>query len=169
MKLHCNRSKLIGIFVVCGLVSTSTLALESDKNQPVNYTSVGGLKMQEQGNSRIVTMEQEVIVTRGSLQITGDKAIFEYNLTTDELLKVTVNGSPAHYQQQLDTSEDLVLGASETIYYTSNIETIIEFVGDASLRQPGTTTNCVAIKYFADTELFETTGPCSGVLSSPAN
>lgn len=169
MNRLCTRTHLIGFFVVCSLVSTLNFALEADKDQPVTYESEGGLKMREEGNSRIITMEQDVIVTRGSLKITGDKAIFEYDLTTDELLKVTVNGSPAHYQQQLDASEDLVLGDSEIIYYTSNIETIIEFVGDANLRQPGTTTNCVAIKYFADTELFETTGPCSGVLSSHAN
>ncbi|HIA59964.1 MAG TPA: lipopolysaccharide transport periplasmic protein LptA [Gammaproteobacteria bacterium] len=169
MSLHSNNTGAIAIFSLCGLISMSAFALESDKDQDVAYTADGDLKMMTEDNRRVVTMNNNVKVTQGSLQITGDMAIFEYDLTSKALLKVTVNGSPARYQQQLDEEGDLVQGDSETIHYSTNLETIIEFIGDANLRQPGTTTSCVAIKYFADTELFETTGPCSGILSSQSN
>ena len=160
---------MIAIFGLCGLISLSAFALESDKNQDVAWSLDGDLKMENEGNRRIVTMNNNVKMTQGSLQITGDMVIFEYDLTTNALLKVTVNGSPSRYQQQLDGEEDLVQGDSETIHYSTAVETIIEFIGEANLRQPGTTTSCVAIKYFADTDLFETTGPCSGVLRSQSN
>lgn len=169
MSRHSDNIGMIAIFGLCGLISLSAFALESDKNQDVAWSLDGDLKMENEGNRRIVTMNNNVKMTQGSLQITGDMAIFEYDLTTNALLKVTVNGSPARYQQQLDEEGDLVQGDSETIHYSTNLETIIEFIGDANLRQPGTTTSCVAIKYFADTELFETTGPCSGILSSQSN
>ena len=169
MSRHSDNIGMIAIFGLCGLISLSAFALESDKDQDVVYTALGDLKMRNEDNRRIVTMNNNVKVTQGSLQITGDTAIFEYDLTSNALLKVTVIGSPARYQQQLDGEGDLVEGDSETIHYSTGSETIIEFIGEASLRQPGTITSCVAIKYFADTELFETTGPCSGVLSSQSN
>ena len=169
MSLHSNNTGAIVIFSLCGLISMSAFALESDKDQDVAYTADGDLKMMTEDNRRVVTMNNNVKVTQGSLQITGDMAIFEYDLTSKALLKVTVNGSPARYQQQLDEEGDLVQGDSETIHYSPNLETIIDFICDDNLRQPGTTTSCVAIKYFADTELFETTGPCSGILSSQSN
>ncbi len=169
MSRHSDNIGTIAIFGLCGLISLSAFALESDKDQDVVYTSLGDLKMKNEDNRRIVTMNNNVRVTQGSLQITGDMAIFEYDLTSNALLKVTVSGSPARYQQQLDGEGDLVQGDSETIHYSTAVETIIEFIGEANLRQPGTTTSCVAIKYFADTELFETTGPCSGVLRSQSN
>ena len=169
MSLHSNNTGAIAIFSLCGLISMSAFALESDKDQDVAYTADGDLKMMTEDNRRVVTMNNNVKVTQGSLQITGDMAIFEYDLTSKAVLQVTVNGNPARYQQQLDEEGDLVQGDSETIQYSTNLETIIEFIGDANLRQPGTTTSCVAIKYFADTELFETTGPCSGILSSQSN
>jgi len=169
MNRHSDNIGMIAIFGLCGLISLSAFALESDKDQNVGYTLDGDLIMRNEDNRRIVTMNNNVIVTQGSLQITGDTAIFEYDRTTNALLKVTVTGSPARYQQQLDGEDDLVQGDSETIHYSTAVETIIEFIGEANLRQPGTTTSCVAIKYFADTELFETTGPCSGVLSSQSN
>lgn len=169
MSLQRNNIGTIAIGCLCGLLSISAFALESDKDQDVAYTADGNLRMRNEDNRRIVTMNNNVKVTQGSLQITGDMAIFEYDLTTKALLKVTVSGSPARYRQQLDAEGDLVQGDSETIHYSTGSETIIEFIGEASLRQPGTITSCVAIKYFADTELFETTGPCSGVLSSQSN
>lgn len=169
MSLHSNNTRVSGILCLCGLISISAFALESDREQDVTYTADGDLRMMNEDNRRIVTMNDNIKVTQGTLQITGDMATFEYDLTTNALLKVTVNGNPARYQQQLDGSGDLVQGDSDIIYYTTDIETIIEFVGDASLQQPGTTTNCVAIRYFADSELFETTGPCSGILSSQPN
>ena len=169
MSRHSNNIGTIAIFGLCGLISLSAFALESDKDQDVVYTADGDLKMKNEDNRRIVTMNNNVKVTQGSLQITGDTAIFEYDLTSKALLKVTVTGSPARYQQQLDGEGDLVQGDSDTIHYSTSVETIIEFIGEANLRQPGTITSCVAIRYFADTELFETTGPCSGVLSSQSN
>lgn len=169
MSLHSDNVGTIAIFGFCGLISLSAFALESDRDQDVAYTADGDLKMKNEDNRRIVTMNNNVKVTQGSLQITGDTAIFEYNLTTNALLKVTITGSPARYQQQLDGEGDLVQGDSKIIHYSTGVETIIEFIGEANLRQPGTSTSCVAIKYFADTELFETTGPCSGVLRSQSN
>ena len=127
MSRHSDNIGMIAIFGLCGLISLSAFALESDKNQDVAWSLDGDLKMENEGNRRIVTMNNNVKMTQGSLQITGDMAIFEYDLTTNALLKVTVNGSPARYQQQLDGEEDLVQGDSETIHYSTAVETIIVY------------------------------------------
>ena len=167
MQIRPSKSGKCSILFICYLIMTPAQGLDTDKDEVIEYVS-GDVKMQNNGNSRIIVLNENVKVTQGTLQISGDSATFEYDLSTNDLKNITVSGKPARYQQQLN-DDGLVEGESETIHYYVNPETIVEFVGDANLRQPGTTTNRVAIKYFTETELFETTGPCSGVLSNQTN
>ncbi len=171
MQTRPSKAGIFSIFLSCCLTAFPAQGLETDGEQAVEYTADGDLRMHNEGNSRLVVINENVRVTQGTIEIIGDTATFEYDLTTSDLIlmKVTVNGSPAHYQQQINAAGDLVEGESETIDYYVDVNSIVEFVGNAKFSQPGTTTNCVAIKYFIESELLETTGPCSGVLSNQTN
>ena len=124
------------------------------------------------GNTRILEMSENVKVTQGSLKIIGSEAVFEYLVSTNELTKVTVRGSPVQYQQQLDEDGNLVTGTSDIlVFYSDELdETILELVGNANIESPDSTMSCAAIIYIADQDLIrEATGPCQGMLSPQSN
>ena len=158
---------ILGFFL-----SVPIRALEADRQQQVLWSSDGGSTMRINGNTRILEMNENVKVTQGSLEIIGSEAIFEYLVSTNELTKVTVRGSPVQYQQQLDEDGNLVTGTSDTlVFYSDELdETILELVGDANIESPDSTMSCAAIIYIADQDLIrEATGPCQGILSSQPN
>ena len=59
------------------------IALESDINQQVTWSADGNSNMRIVENSRILEMAINVIVNQGSLEIKGDRAIFEYEASTN--------------------------------------------------------------------------------------
>jgi lipopolysaccharide export system protein LptA len=150
------------------LISAATLsgsfsALDSDKEQDVLYSG-GDSSSRSVGNLRIISIQDNVKVAQGSLQLTGNSAVFEQNTETGDMRRISVSGSPARYQQQLDDTGALIEGDGEEILYYFEDEPIIEFVGSANLRQQNDTLSCVAIKYFIDSAYTEYKGPCTGVL-----
>lgn len=160
-------STILGFFL-----SVPIRALETDRQQQVLWSSDGGSIMRINGNTRILEMSENVKVTQGSLKIIGSEAIFEYLVSTNELTKVTVRGSPVQYQQQLDEDGNLVTGTSDTlVFYSDELdETILELVGNANIESPDSTMSCAAIIYIADQDLIrEATGPCQGMLSPQSN
>jgi lipopolysaccharide transport protein LptA len=166
-------TKTLKLSVILGLfLPFSILALEADRDQQVLWSSDGDSTMSIQGETRILEMRENVKVTQGTLEIFGNEAIFEYLVSTNELTKVTVHGSPVRYQQQLNEDGNLVTGTSDTlVFYTDELnETILELVGNANIESPDSTMSCASIIYIADRDLIrEATGPCQGMLSSQPN
>ncbi len=153
------------------LFASATFSLETDKDQPVQWNA-DDAKMIIDGDVRTWNLNNNVKVTQGTIEITGNQAIFEYSVSTGELQRVTVYGNPAHYQQQLDADENIVVGTSETmLFYTdeSDGETILDLVGNANIESPDTTMKCNTISYLADRALIREANVCQGVLSNPTN
>ncbi|MBT8146195.1 MAG: hypothetical protein KJN90_05035 [Gammaproteobacteria bacterium] len=148
---------------VCLCTGIAVFSLESDKDQDIVYTALGRSTSRIEGEVRIVTLEDDVKVTQGTLEISGDNATFESEAETSAIRQVSVNGSPARYRQQLDAGGDFVEGESEAIFYYVDGEPIVEFVGSAILRGTNDILRCSAIKYYTDSRFTETTGPCEGV------
>ncbi len=154
------------------LLPLSLAALESDKDQQVLWSSDGDSTMNIEGDTRILEMSENVRVTQGSLEILGNEAVFEYQVSSNELTRVTVHGTPVRYQQQLDEEGTLVIGTSDTLmFYSDELdETILELIGNANIESPDSTMSCAAIIYISDRDLIrEATGPCQGTLSSQQN
>ncbi|MDD9890288.1 MAG: hypothetical protein OXU66_15325 [Gammaproteobacteria bacterium] len=150
----------------------SLIALESDKDQQVLWSSDGDSTMNIDGDTRILEMSDNVRVTQGTLEILGNEAVFEYQVSSNELTRVTVHGTPVRYQQQLDEDGTLVIGTSDMLmFYTDELdETILELIGNANIESPDSTMSCSAIVYISDRDLIrEATGPCQGALSSQQN
>lgn len=152
--------------ILTGTVS----ALETDKDQELLWTADGDSRMSIDNGIRIVEMSDNVRITQGSLEIRGDAAIIEYNISDNEVSKVTVTGSPAYYQQQLDSSDEPVQGSSNSLsFYSDSVDgnTIIELVGEAVIESPTSNLRCSAIVYISEQDLIrEAPGPCSGVFNS---
>ncbi len=137
----------------------------------VDWSADGNSSMRLEGDLRIFSMQDNVRVRQGTLSINGDEAVFEYSASSNELLKVTVVGTPVNYEQQAESGT--VTGSSETIILyreETTQETVLEFLGDAVVNSADSSMHCQAIIYLADQELIrEATGPCQGTLNSSNN
>ena len=147
-----------------------TQALETDRDQELLWSADGDSRMRIADGIRYVEMSNNVKIVQGSLDIRGDAATIEYNISNNEVSKVTVTGSPVYYQQQLDSSDELVKGSSNSLsFYTDAIDgtTVVELVGEAVIESPTSNLKCSSIIYIADLDLIrEAPGPCSGVFNS---
>ena len=158
-----HLSKLFCFILILVFSGTGIRGLESDKDQDIVYSSVGRSTSRIEGGVRIVTLEEDVRVTQGTLSISGDRAVFRSEPDSSAISRVTVDGSPARYSQLLDEDGDFVEGESDAIYYYVEGEPIVEFVGSATLRSANNVLSCASIKYFTDSRFTETTGPCEGI------
>lgn len=164
MAQHC-------LMMFLALASAGTvLSLEADNSESITYNADGQIQMRIEGGVRILDMQDNVIVTQGTLVIRGDNAVIELDVDTGELRRVTVSGSPANYQQELDREGTLVNGSSDRLLFyrdESDNSTVLEFIGNARIESPDSSMHCAAIVYLADQDLIrEATGPCQGSLSS---
>jgi lipopolysaccharide transport protein LptA len=163
-----SRCLLLSAFL---LATSSAAALESDKEQDVQWTA-DDAKSSVAGDVRIWNLANNVKVTQGTLEILGNEAVIEYSGESGELQKVTITGSPAQYRQQLDMDENIVEGTSQTmLLYTDSLdgETVIELIGDANIVSPDSSMNCATIIYLADKALIRSANVCQGVLSNTTN
>ena len=128
----------IGVVMVSLLSNYKLNALESDKDQQVIWSADGNSAMRITEDRRILEMSNNVIVNQGTLEIRGDRAIFEYEASTNVLKQVQVFGQPVRYQQQLDGDESSVSGVSDSLILSINDfdETILEPVSYTHLTLP---------------------------------
>tara|TARA_B110000305_G_scaffold163054_1_gene180393 strand:- start:883 stop:1377 length:495 start_codon:yes stop_codon:yes gene_type:complete len=158
---------MIVLIITLGYLSiTSSFSLEADKDQELLVSADGGSRMSIVGDNRLMEMSDNVIITRGSMEIRGDTATIETVMSSGEVSKVTVVGTPVYYQQQLDSSDEPVKGSSNSItFYTDESDgaTIVELVGEAVIESPTSNFKCSAITYIAELDLMrDSQGPCSG-------
>ena len=163
--MQTNRINQLTAAALVILITYSSSGLESDKSQDFFYSNSGRSTSRVEGEVRIHTLEDNVKFSQGTLQISGDNAVIQRAINSGIPPKVTVSGSPARYQQQLDEDGSIVEGESDSIHYYNEGEPVVEFIGSATLRLPNDFMSCVSIKYFTESEYTETTGPCEGVSS----
>ena len=163
--------RLTAIIIGC-LSSTSSFSLEADKDQELLFSADGGSHMSIEGDIRLMEMSDNVIITRGTMVIRGDTATIESIISSGEVSKVTVLGTPVYYEQQLDSNDEPVKGSSNSIsFYTdeSDGSSVVELIGEAVIESPTSNFKCSAIVYIAEQDLIrDTQGPCSGAFN-PSN
>ena len=146
------------------------MLMAAQSQSPVNWSADGELLVTIENNRRILRMQDNVRISQDSINISGNTAIFEYTLDTQELLRVTVVGTPVIYSQASENSAEPVTGKSDTlIFYDDELteDTIVEMIGNAFIKSPSSTMNCASIIYVAERDLVrEALGPCQGALTS---
>lgn len=161
----------MALIITLGCLSTTnSFSLEADKGQELLLSSDGGTQMSIEGGIRLMEMSDNVIITQGTMEIRGDTATIESIISSGEVSKVTVVGTPVYYEQQLDSSDEPVKGSSISIsFYTDEVDgtTVVEFVGEAVIESPTSNFKCSAITYIAELDLMrDSQGPCSGEFTS---
>ena len=159
---------LHSIFLTVVMLPGMLMAAQSQS--PVNWSADGELLVTIENDRRILRMRDNVIISQDSINISGNSAIFEYTLDTQELLRVTVLGTPVRYTQASESSAEPVTGKSDTlIFYDDELteDTIVEMIGNAFIKSPSSTMNCASIIYVTERDLVrEAVGPCQGALNS---
>ncbi len=156
-------------------------ALENDSAEPIVWRADGGSSMSTEDGARFLQMTENVVITQGSLEISGDDALLEYGIESNELRRVTVQGAPARYRQSLDDSEadgradadgaGEVAGSGDTIllYTDDDGNTVIELVGNAEIASRDMHTRCERILYVTELELIRASGNCVGAFTPGDN
>lgn len=112
-----NLKLLATALGACGFVAAgSAWALKSDKNQPINIHADHAEFKTDPRNANNGTgiYTGHVVITQGSIEIDGDKAVF--HIINNDLDSAEVYGDPVTFTQQPDTGEPMH-GQSQELTY----------------------------------------------------
>lgn len=175
MQIHgfSSATLLLSLFQICWS-NAYLYAAEINNKEKVNWSATGKSSMKIIEDFRIIEMQENVEISQGTMLVEGDFAVIEYLVSTGELSKITVEGNPVRYQQQIGLSDDLISGTSDSlsIYNEAadnliNPISLITLIGNATLQSPSANMQCAAIIYAAELDLVrEAEGPCKGELES---
>lgn len=150
-ELLLNRSRIIhklaGLLVLACL-SQSAAGLSSDKDQPIEVEA-DTAELDDLKNKSTYT--GNVIVTQGSIRMTGDKMTV-YHTEDDELDTLIMEGKPATYRQLPDDSGVYDEAEALTIEFYE-LQNLVILIEEAEVRQEGMTMSGDRIDY--DTELSQ--------------
>jgi len=115
-----NNLRLFGLLLVLTFPMPA-MALNTDSNQPMNIDADRVDIDDEKGTN---TFTGKVVITRGSIRISGDKVVV-YRDKEKNLDKVHSVGKPAHFQQTPDNKKVPVIAEAEELFYDSVKEILI--------------------------------------------
>lgn len=132
------------------LAAAPAWALNTDKNQPINVRADHGDFRSDPKNNNNGTgiYTGHVVITQGSIVITGDKAVMR--IVNNELRSADVTGSPATFQQQPDQGE-LIHGLSQELTYDASLNDV-NLITQARLEQGLRLMTADHIHYNTDTQ-----------------
>jgi lipopolysaccharide export system protein LptA len=132
-----NKGMAIGLLVI----SSSTYALQSDRNQPITIDADTAERDESAGTT---TYSGRVEMAQGSMRINADEIVI-YN-TKDKVSKIVAKGRPAQYQQQPSEDEGTVVAKANILEYNLDQESL-RLIESASLQQEGTSLSGSRIEY----------------------
>lgn len=127
-----SRSLLFGLSLL--LSSTCVFALPSDRDQPIRVQADSAELDDAKG---VAVYRGDVVITQGTLKITGDTVTITQNGNGDIDVFTSV-GKPAYYEQQPTENKPLVKAYGLTIQYFAANERIV-LIDQAKVVQEGNT------------------------------
>ncbi len=148
MNLNVKSLRFI-IAGICLSVSANTLALQSDRKQPINVEADRASINKKTGTS---TYSGNVVVQQGSMRITANKLVV-YTVK-GKLQKMQAQGEPVEFQQRTEKgNKDISATAANMAFEASS--NIIIFEQDAVLRQGANTFSSNRIVYSLDKDTVD--------------
>ncbi|HDS1734983.1 lipopolysaccharide transport periplasmic protein LptA [Pseudomonas sp. BP8] len=143
------------------LGSASALALPTDRDQPIRIQADDAHLDDKQG---VATYKGDVIITQGSMKITGNTVTMT-RATNGDIDVVTSVGNLAYFEQQQSADKaDKMKGWAVTIQYQAQKDTII-LTDRAKVENEGNTTEGEKIVYNTKSQVA-TAGTSSGAAST---
>jgi len=121
-----------GLIAVGFLILLPAWAKQGDRNQPIHseQDSISGFY----APNSITTLTGHVVVTQGTMKVTGDLAKL-YMDESQHVSRIVVTGNPAHIEQ-LDDNDRLMTGDAMQLDY-DDANGIAVLTGDAVVHQQG--------------------------------
>ncbi|MFZ0257818.1 MAG: lipopolysaccharide transport periplasmic protein LptA [Gammaproteobacteria bacterium] len=119
---RCVPNLILVLAGCCGFLGADQVpALSSDRQQVITVEA----DLAEADDARRVTVYKgSVIITQGSLRISGDTATIHYNRERD-LTALVVVGKPAHFRQQVEGQLDYQQATAQRMEYHADKNLII--------------------------------------------
>ena len=127
--------------VLIAFLSLPLLALESDRDQPVEIES-DTAEFDELGG--LTTYSGNVQLTQGSIELSADE--IQLRTLEGQIVELIALGNPAQYEQIPDPDSEKLIARGNRIRYLLE-DNLIELSGSASLSQEGTTLSGGTILY----------------------
>lgn len=145
-----SRLAAAGLTLALLLTAGAAWALSSDKSQPINVQADHGDFIADANDTSSGTgvYTGHVVITQGSIVITGDKAVMR--VVNNELRSADVTGTPSTFQQQPDQGE-LIHGESQELTYDASLNDV-NLVTQARLEQGLRLMTADHIHYNTDTQ-----------------
>lgn len=144
-----HKAITIVISIWLTVLSSHLLALADDKDQPINVAANTAHKNDKKG---LTVYRGDVIITQGSIRITGDE-ITIYD-TAGNVEKIIATGTPAKFKQKPSPTSDDMIAHGFTIEYDVVKESLL-LRENALLKQEGRTTNSNRITYDMKTTIVK--------------
>jgi lipopolysaccharide export system protein LptA len=127
-------------------------AEKADRDKPINYQAdTGDVNYQ----TKVGTLQGNVILTQGTLTIHADKIIFHQN--PDNSVSATAYGNPLTFREKRDNVDEYYEGFAQRAEYDGQ-KRFLELFDHALLRQGSDEIRSNYISYNANTELFKAEG-----------
>ena len=141
--------------------SVAAFALPSDRNQPISLVADRATYNDKTG---VTTYSGNVVIEQGSMKLQAGSIVAQLN-KSKQISTITATGSPAKFQQQLDTNKGIARGEAQKIVY--NAETgILNLIGNAYLYQDGASIRSNTLKYSMNKGDIEASGSSNSTGSS---
>ncbi|RZG73911.1 lipopolysaccharide transport periplasmic protein LptA [Acinetobacter sp. WCHAc060033] len=133
--------------------SVASFALPSDRNQPISLVADKATYNERTG---VTTYSGNVIIEQGTMKLQAASIVAQLN-KNKQISTITATGSPAKFQQQVDTAKGIARGEAQKIIY--NAETgILNLVGNAYLYQNGASIRSNTLRYSMNKGDIEASG-----------
>lgn len=143
------------------LVSVAAHAEQADRDKPVNIESN---RLEYNDATKVSTFLGSVVLTKGTIRITGDRMVLTQVAPNAQTAKVT--GNQASFRQKRDGMEQYIHGIANQIFYDTRTDKVT-LTGRARLQrqncnQPVDEITGATIVYNARTETFSVDGQQQG-------
>lgn len=153
--MACNIPRLGRgvLFLLAMFVATSpALGEKADRDKPINYSADNGdVNVQ----TKIGTLNGNVVITQGTLSIHADKVVFKQN--PDNSLSATAYGKPVTFRQKRDGVDEYYEGYAQRGEYDGSKE-FLQLFDRAMLRRGGDEIRSNYITYNVATDVFKAEG-----------
>lgn len=145
--------KQLTVTASVALLSVSAMALPSDRNQQISLVADRATYNDKTG---VTTYIGNVVIEQGTMKVQASSIVAQLN-QNKQMSVITATGSPAKFQQQLETNRGIARGEAQKIVY--NAETgIINLIGNAYLYQDGASIRSSTLKYSMNKGDIEASG-----------
>ena len=162
---HLSRARVARILALSLALAASggiapVHAEKADRTKPINYSADNG---DVNNQTKIATLNGNVIITQGTLTIHADKVVFKQN--PDNSLSATAHGNPVTFRQKRDGLDEYYEGFAQRGEYDGAKE-LLQLYDRALLRRGGDEIRSNYISYNTATDFFKAEGRAS---STPGN